>query len=124
MVAAIWPDLWAQFVGFASAVILIFGLSKVPLVRALWRRNVTEPFQEFVRHTLDPVQTRIEEVADRTAEVNEKVYELAELLEYQFTANGGGSIRDRINEGVRVLGGCDDPGSDYETADSGTPGAP
>ena len=91
-------DLWAQFAALASTLILLFGLSKIPPIQALCRRNVTEPFGEWVDSKLHPLHEKI----DRT---DKRLDELASVLDYQFKNNGGNSLRDRVDEAVRSAGG-------------------
>lgn len=90
--------LWAQFAALGSTVLLLFAMFKVPLVQVLWRRNVTEPFGDWVDGKLDPLHAKI----DRT---DRKLHELAEVLDYQFKNNGGNSLRDRVDEAVQASGG-------------------
>lgn len=95
-------DLWAQFVAIATTVVLVATLSKISFVKALFRRNVSEPFRSWVHTTLEPTNERIDGI-------NERLYELANHLDYEFSANGGGSLRDRVNEAVQASGGPPDP---------------
>ena len=97
-------DLWAQFVSIATTVILVATLSKLSFVRAFFHRNVSEPFRSWLHMTLEPTNERIDGV-------NSRLYELAKHLDYEFSANGGGSLRDRVNAGVEAAGGPEDPRS-------------
>lgn len=94
--------LWEQFVATATTVILVATLSKLSFVRALFHRNVSEPFRSWLHMTLEPTNERIDGV-------NSRLYELAKHLDYEFSANGGGSLRDRVNEAVQASGGPPDP---------------
>ena len=102
IVGMVLSGLWAQFVALATTVILVATLSKLPLVKALFRRNVSEPFRSWLHTTLEPTNDRIDGV-------NSRLYELAQHLDYEFSANGGGSLRDRVNEAVEASGGPPDP---------------
>lgn len=102
IVGMVLSGLWAQFVTLATTVILLATLSKLPFVKALFRRNVSEPFRAWLHTTLEPTNERIDGV-------NSRLYELAQHLNYEFSANGGGSLRDRVNEAVEASGGAPDP---------------
>lgn len=102
IVGVVLSGLWAQFVALATTVILLATLSKLSFVRALFRRNVSEPFRSWLHTTLEPTNERIDGV-------NSRLYELAQHLDYEFSANGGGSLRDRVNEAVQASGGPPDP---------------
>ena len=90
--------LWAQFTALGSTLLLLFALSKLPFVHVLWRRNVTEPFGEWVDGKLGPLHEKV----DRT---DRKLHELAMVLDYEFKNNGGNSLRDRVDEAVQASGG-------------------
>lgn len=102
IVGVVLSGLWEQFVATATTVILVATLSKLSFVRALFHRNVSEPFRSWLHMTLEPTNERIDGV-------NSRLYELAKHLDYEFSANGGGSLRDRVNEAVQASGGPPDP---------------
>ncbi len=109
IMAVVLGGLWAQFVTIATTVILLATLFKLPFIKALFRRNVSEPFRLWLHTTLEPTNERIDGV-------NSRLYELAKHLDYEFSANGGGSLRDRVNEAVQASGGAPDPlkSDDYD----------
>lgn len=98
-------ELWAQFAALAGCILLLGALAKTRPGRALIKHNVTEPYRQWLEGIHAPLQESI-------GEVNAKLYELADTLNYEFEANGGGSLRDRVNEGVRASGGSEDPRND------------
>ena len=102
MIAVAWSDLWSQFAALGASLLLLAALSKVPFIRTLFRRNVSDPFREWMADILHPTNERIDKV-------NARVCELADYLDYEFSANGGGSMRDRVNAGVQAAGGPEDP---------------
>lgn len=102
MIAVAWSDLWSQFASLGATLLLLVALSKVPFIQTLARRNVSDPFREWLREILHPTNVRIDKV-------NARVSELADYLDYEFSANGGGSMRDRVNAGVEAAGGPEDP---------------
>lgn len=104
MIAVVWSDLWSQFAALAAALLLLAALSKVPFIQTLFRRNVSDPFREWLKEVLHPTNMRIDKV-------NARVSELADYLDYEFSANGGSSMRDRVNAGVEAAGGPEDPRS-------------
>jgi len=83
VIAVTWSDIWSQFAALAASFLLLVGLSKVPLVQTLFRRNVSGPFREWVTEILHPTNERIDGV-------NSRLYELAKHLHYEFSANGAG----------------------------------
>ena len=103
-------DLWAQFTALGSTIILVYGLSKVPWVRTLWYRNVVEPVKAFIERQLHPLHEKADAIQEQVTSNHDKLYELAGLLDYEFRANGGNSMRDRVNAAVTAAGGIPDPG--------------
>lgn len=102
MIAVAWSDLWSQFASLGATLLLLAALSKVPFIQTLAHRNVSDPFREWLKEILHPTNVRIDKV-------NARVSELADYLDYEFSANGGGSMRDRVNASVEAAGGPEDP---------------
>lgn len=97
-----WSDLWAQFAALAGSLLLLGALAKTRPGKAFIRNNVTQPFAKWLHGILQPTNDRIDGIHLR-------LYELADTLGYEFSANGGGSLRDRVNAGVEAAGGAPDP---------------
>ncbi len=106
MIAVVWSDLWAQFAAWAGSLLLIGALAKTAPGKALIRNNATDPFREWLSDILKPTNDRIDGV-------NERLYELADTLEYEFKANSGNSLRDRVDVVARTVGAADSPPSDH-----------
>lgn len=127
MVSATLADLWAQFAALASTILLVYGLSKVPPVRALFRRNIADPFAGWLAHLLEPVRAEIADVRADMSGVHERLYEVAEFLDYQFKANGGNSLRDRVdiaaNASEELLRGHPNDSSSHHPGHAGQAGS-
>lgn len=108
MIAVI-SDLYAQFMALSGLIVLLYGLSKVPFVRSLFHRNITMPFREWLADILKPTNDSIRQVNDEVQGVRDRLYELADTLNYEFKANGGGSLRDRVNDVAATVGAQPDP---------------
>lgn len=87
-------QLWAQFFTLGSTVIFVYGLSKIPFVRTLWHRNISDPFAHWMAHQ---VGTQVAPVHHRIDSLYVRLNELADALDYEFRSNGGNSLRDRVD---------------------------
>lgn len=97
-----WSDLWSQFAALAGTLLLLGALAKTRPGKALIKNNVTDPYRDWLRGIHAPMEKSL-------GEMNTKLYELADYMDYEFSANGGGSLRDRVNAGVKAAGGPEDP---------------
>lgn len=98
----VWSDLWSQFAALAGTLLLVGALAKTRPGRALIKNNVTDPYRDWLKGIHAPMEQSL-------GEMNTKLYELADYMDYEFSANGGSSLRDRVNAGVAAAGGPEDP---------------
>lgn len=106
MIAVVWSDLWSQFAAWAGTLLLVGALAKTRPGRALIKNNITDPYRTWLEGIHAPLEKSIDGVNDR-------LYELAKSLDYEFSANSGNSLRDRVDVVARTVGAADSPPSDH-----------